>query len=134
MATKTKWYRFDQNNSGGFFKGPAMVVYVEAQSAREANQRAQTVGVYFNGSADCSCCGSRWKELWREDNDYYVLDSPPEKEKGSYLRRFEASPAIPLAIKLPLSETVPVPVLAMTDEEADAADAAEKAAFDRERG
>lgn len=58
-----KWYCYDQNNSGGSFRKPAVHMFVEAESWVEADERAVTVGVYFDGCSDgrdCSCCGDRW--------------------------------------------------------------------------
>lgn len=56
------FYRFSQNNSGGFFVGPQVLI-VEAASTEEAEARAVAAGVYFDGVAaerDCECCGDRW--------------------------------------------------------------------------
>lgn len=64
------WYQFSQNNSGGFHTGPALEVWVEADSADEANARFLTVdGCYFdeNYSIDCDCCGTRWYPQWSDD-------------------------------------------------------------------
>lgn len=57
-----KFYEYDQNNSGGFWKLPAISVIIEASSPEEANKIAQENGVYFDDKwDDCpSCCGSRW--------------------------------------------------------------------------
>lgn len=59
------WYTFNQNNSGGSFHidkktGITVVVIVEADSAEEANDRAENIGLYFDGIGDCPCCGDRW--------------------------------------------------------------------------
>jgi hypothetical protein len=58
------FWEFSQNNSGGSFdKKMGHSIYVEADSADEANSRAEGVGVYFNGcvtGGDCPCCGDRW--------------------------------------------------------------------------
>ena len=62
------WYEFDQNNSGGWFhindeKGIGPKVWIEADNANEANEKAQEIGIYFNGvdkGRDCDCCGDRW--------------------------------------------------------------------------
>ena len=57
------FYTFNQNNSGGFYKGPALYVIVEADAYYEANLIAEDNGVYFDGiekDIDCSCCGNRW--------------------------------------------------------------------------
>jgi hypothetical protein len=58
------FYQFLQNNSGGRnVKDMPKLLFVEASSAEEANERAESIGVYFNGcedGTDCSCCGDRW--------------------------------------------------------------------------
>lgn len=68
----TKFYHFDQNNSGGSFRENEDVtkhVFIEAHSAEEANLLADNFGIYFDGcdmGVDCSCCGDRWHPV-RED-------------------------------------------------------------------
>jgi hypothetical protein len=59
------FYTYRQNNSGGSFSAPAVVVIVSAPSAAQANVAAQDVGVYFDEDfeIDCECCGTRWDEL-----------------------------------------------------------------------
>lgn len=62
------FYHFRQNNSGGSFyvneaSGIACDVIVEANSKDEANERAESIGLYFDGvelGDDCDCCGNRW--------------------------------------------------------------------------
>ena len=56
------FYTFRQNNSGGAFSLPAINVFVEADSAGEANDIAESHGVYFDDDyeVDCECCGQRW--------------------------------------------------------------------------
>jgi len=64
----TKFYEFDQNNSGGRFHiddkaglGPS--VWIEATSLGDAIHRAMDIGIYFDGcdsGRDCRCCGDRW--------------------------------------------------------------------------
>ena len=62
------WYEFRQNNSGGSFHindAVSVLVLIQAASAREANTKAQDIGIYFNGcrdGRDCDCCGDRWYE------------------------------------------------------------------------
>ena len=80
------FYTFIQNNSGGFWIGPHFVC-VECDSLEEANQIAQSHGVYFDGvknGKDCGCCGSRWERArWvdylTEEPTYY--GSPLKEEK-----------------------------------------------------
>lgn len=70
------FYRYTQNRSGGFFivdeqAGIGPLVWVEAASAREADDRAKTIGIYFNGcdsGEDCECCGDRWEPAWEGDS------------------------------------------------------------------
>lgn len=72
--TKAKFYTFLQNNSGGHFDidekaGIAEVVIIEAHSADDANSRAESIGIYFNGvdsGMDCRCCGDRWYEIYSD--------------------------------------------------------------------
>lgn len=72
------FYEYRQNNSGGGFDfddeaGIAQYVIVEADSARQADAKAQDIGLYFDGiesGSDCSCCGDRWYEQynsWTEE-------------------------------------------------------------------
>lgn len=69
------FYIFGQNNSGGSFqvrapKGIGEFVIVEANSPQEANDKAQKIGLYFDGVADdldCECCGDRWYKVWDDD-------------------------------------------------------------------
>lgn len=72
---ETKFFKFDQNNSGGSFviddeRGLGAKVWIEAIDANHANSRAESLGIYFNGcadGADCNCCGDRWSELWADE-------------------------------------------------------------------
>ena len=62
------FYTYNQNNSGGHFDfdakaGVSHHVIIEADSEEQANDRAESIGLYFNGvedGLDCECCGSRW--------------------------------------------------------------------------
>ncbi len=61
------FYTYNQNNSGGIFTedaeaGISHYVIVEANSPHEADVIAENIGVYFDDSYDCPCCGSRWSE------------------------------------------------------------------------
>lgn len=65
---RVKFYKFEQNNSGGSFVikddigiGPS--VWIEATDPAHANARAGELGIYFDGvryARDCGCCGDRW--------------------------------------------------------------------------
>lgn len=62
----TLFYKFDQNNSGGAFDIDDKVchrVIIEADTIDEAIDKAEELGIYFNGvdkGIDCECCGDRW--------------------------------------------------------------------------
>jgi hypothetical protein len=63
------FWTYSQNNSGGSFdrdreRGIGEYVIVEAESADAANDKAERIGLYFDGDGDCSCCGDRWSSQW----------------------------------------------------------------------
>ena len=69
-----KFYHYSQNNSGGKFAYDAFTgithhVVIQAFSVEDANNRAEAIGIYFDGCAngrDCDCCGDRWYSMWDE--------------------------------------------------------------------
>jgi hypothetical protein len=77
----SKFYTFNQNNSGGSFdhyseKGISSTVIIEATSAGAANTKAEEIGIYFDGceiGVDCECCGDRWSEA--DESDGYDFPS-----------------------------------------------------------
>jgi hypothetical protein len=81
------FYTFTQNNSGGSFdrdemRGIAPYVIVEADSCDQANDRAEAIGLYFDGvdgGGDCSCCGDRWYRAHDGDAEPEIYGAPPEK-------------------------------------------------------
>ena len=72
------FFHYRQNNSGGFFDCDDNVnkhVIIEATDAAHADNRAQEIGIYFDGvdrNIDCECCGDRWHEA------YYDGDPTPQ--------------------------------------------------------
>ena len=74
----TKFYLYNQNNSGGFYSPPAQNIIVEADNAERADYLAQTAGVYFDPDfeIDCDCCGSRWypQSGWDNEGEDNLLD------------------------------------------------------------
>jgi hypothetical protein len=60
------YFYYRQNNSGGSFDiddDVSIYVWVEAETAGEANDKAEQIGIYFDGvnsERDCECCGDRW--------------------------------------------------------------------------
>lgn len=80
---KMAFYEFDQNNSGGGFiedpqKGISIKVWFEADTVEQAADKAQDIGIYFDGvqdGYDCACCGDRW---------YYMSNDAGEDEPNYY--------------------------------------------------
>jgi hypothetical protein len=76
------FYTYNQNNSGGSFdfnpgRGISHYVVVEADTAKEADERAEMIGLYFDGDGDCSCCGDRWSAA----DSYWGADKGDEEPK-----------------------------------------------------
>ena len=95
---KTKFYHFSQNNSGGSFNISELLahhVIIEAHSAEDANDRAISIGLYFNGcqdGGDCPCCGDRWYEQYDDDDGTdtpMIYDESPETYKDVFTRAGE---------------------------------------------
>ena len=84
-----KFFKYSQNNSGGNFHVDDKIchnVIIEAESASEADDIAESLGCYFDGCStgrDCSCCGDRWSKQWNDDginleklkNEGYVVSA-----------------------------------------------------------
>lgn len=101
----TKFYCFRQNNSGGVFindddKGICEYVIIEAESGDDANERAEKIGLYFDGASygrDCSCCGDRWYRAYGKEgadtpmlyNDSIYDVIAGEYRKGAYIHYIE---------------------------------------------
>lgn len=67
-----RWWHYSQNNSGGYFSGPAHHIVVEANAPAEADKRAEEAGAYFDGcdtGNDCWCCGDRWRRTYDDSGD-----------------------------------------------------------------
>ena len=70
----TKFYRYMQNNSDGYFEVTGYVsflVYIEAENVQVANKIATTKGIYFNGvsrNLDPQDDGDRWV--------IHIIDNP----------------------------------------------------------
>ena len=81
-------YRFSQNNSGGFYTGPARNIIVKgAESHGDAVGAAEKAGMYLDGvksGRDCECCGDRWHGTGGEFDtlDEAIECSPSSSEDG----------------------------------------------------
>ena len=68
------FFDYHQNNSGGGFDfdddaGISILVVIEADNAGEANDKAESIGLYFDGAGDCSTCGYRWSDAYGKGDD-----------------------------------------------------------------
>lgn len=82
-----KFYIFRQNNSRGVFTKEGVVILIEAPNADAANERAEDIGVYFDGvnrGIDCPCCGSRWQRA----DEYESVSDLAEYTNAEYLRKY----------------------------------------------
>jgi hypothetical protein len=67
------FYCYNQNNSGGTFDDGLLIkpyVLIEANSSEQADDIAESIGIYFHGveeGRDCDCCGDRWFPAWEND-------------------------------------------------------------------
>lgn len=78
------FYTFQQNNSGGRFRGPQYVC-VEANSLQEAEERFDELDL---DRSYCECCGPRWPTAWDEDElteTPTVYGEPLESRQGEWL-------------------------------------------------
>jgi len=86
------YWGYSQNNSGGIWKKPAIEVWIEAETEKEADLIAKENGVYFSifsgKEGDClDCCGARW------GGADYCLPKVPEPSK--YVLQWEIESGIP---------------------------------------
>ena len=72
------FYELTQNNSGGYFDVDDRIchrLFIEADSANGANEKAEELGCYWEGvykGFDCPCCGDRWYMC--NENDVLAYD------------------------------------------------------------
>lgn len=66
IKMESRFYEFSQNNTGGSFVTDSKLchrLFIEADSVRDAIDKAEDLGCYWNGveeGYDCECCGDRW--------------------------------------------------------------------------
>lgn len=94
-----KLYLYSQNNSGGYFIGPQMII-VSAKTEEEADRLAKKLGV-DEDAPYCECCGPRWslyaseydtlKDVKTRLKDYPPYQTPKHIKKISGVDRFFAA-------------------------------------------
>lgn len=90
INTATFFYNYVQNPSGGEYiedldKGITEYVFIEAQTPKQANRKAEEIGIYFYGTfyIDCECCGDRWTEA--KEGDEMTIDEVYKYIEEPYL-------------------------------------------------
>lgn len=85
------FYSFRQNNTKGVFqfKEDAFSVFtlIEADTRKDAVQKAETLGIYFDGrdkGLDCICCGDRWSKPSELDTNTFPEICRQDVSKGVY--------------------------------------------------
>lgn len=83
------FFRYSQNNSGGYYiaedsvAGVGRVIVVEAENAAQSNERFESIRqAYGEDSFDayCECCGYRWYNQYDGNGTEH-----PRKEQGAYV-------------------------------------------------
>jgi len=62
------WFRFQQNNSGGWFQideNMTVLVFIEADNVDRAWDSLENLGADFSY---CECCGERWYKPYSDDS------------------------------------------------------------------
>ena len=95
--TDKKLYHYKQNNTGGFYTGPAYHIVVEAVDEKDAWEKAQALGATNKGS--CECCGDRWSVFGEEmvesyERGKYTIFADSAIELGGYTGRHRKIPLI----------------------------------------
>lgn len=75
-----KFYEFSQNNSGGYIIedsscGIGDYVYIQADEENEANERAESIGLF--SLPYCDCCGERFYKAYENvslDTDILIIE------------------------------------------------------------
>ena len=90
ITADVKWYRFGQNNSGGYFVRNENVceeVFTQARNATEALHRGE---LFLDNCDSCPCCGERWN-TWIEDQDGtevpMIYDEPLTEARATPFRK-----------------------------------------------
>jgi hypothetical protein len=83
------FYEYDQNNSGGSFIVNDDVTYnviIEADSAKQADAKAEDIGIYFDDDydVDCECCGTRWSRTYSDGSEEPEIYGKPVVDYEEY--------------------------------------------------
>jgi len=73
------FYLYDQNNTRGYFEGPAYTVLVEANSRAHAENLIDGYGM--DSTSGCYCCGGyRWSVSWEDPTETPLIDDKSPQE------------------------------------------------------
>ena len=90
LPTKSKFFEYNQNNSGGEFvldetRGITHYVIIEALNSGQADSLAEEIGLYFDGEGDCPCCGDRWYPSYGDGTDIPTIYGEDVEAKVSIM-------------------------------------------------
>lgn len=86
-----KWFRFDQNNSGGYFIQNDTIceeVFIQAENADKAIEKAQIL--FDQHSEYCECCGERWSYCVDDQDgtsEPMIYEVPVSQAKATWCRK-----------------------------------------------
>jgi hypothetical protein len=98
---KMNWYEVRQNNSGGYFEEPAVVVYIRAPDHEEAAEMLWKSGA--SNANSCECCGDRWYTTdWPLDDEEKIaqLEAQNIPAQSEFDHRWAQEAGIPVAVIL----------------------------------
>lgn len=94
-----KFFNFRQNNTGGRFdEDMPLAVIIEARDAEHANERAESLELYFDGcrdGIDCPCCGDRWYRASGHDGE-----DEPDTTVDEFDQHYVEANRVPCAIRV----------------------------------
>lgn len=93
---ETKFFTFNQNNSGGSFdydkdRGITHYVIVEGVDKTHAVARAEEIGLYWDGCSsgrDCDCCGDRWYVPYDDGSEFPEVYGQDIRKNGAYKKEY----------------------------------------------
>lgn len=102
------WFELEQNATRNTWLPPAQYLYIEAETAEEAEKRAEALGVGYEAPDPyyCECCGARWSGLCTMDEAHADIEAVAQRAAWWGPQRSERSPRgepVPAFALLPLA-------------------------------
>lgn len=100
------FFHYYQNNPGGTtFKNSSVcsLVVIEAKNYQKANEKAQSIDIYFDGvrnGHDCQCCGNRWTPHYENAKGRHTLEIDGQPIDAGYTtEKNDSHPAVMVYFK-----------------------------------